>query len=150
MVGPMPAEFSVVRPVEFAETDMAGIVHFSNYFLWMESCETAFLRSLGVPLVDVAPGLAIGWPRVGARCDFRAPLRFGDSVETRLIVHDVRTRSVVLRFVFRRVTGASVHPEPVAEGELTVVCVTGDGRGGMVAQPIPADLRDRLAAAAGN
>ncbi len=143
----MPAEFSHVRPVEFAETDMAGIVHFSNYFRWMESCETAFLRSLGVPLIDLAPGQGVGWPRVNARCDYRAPLRFGDSVEVRLTVHEVRTRSVVLRFAFRKAADGRAVGEPVAEGELTVVCVTGDGRGGMVAQPIPEALRAKLAAA---
>lgn len=143
----MPAEFSVVRPVEFAETDMAGIVHFSNYFKWMESCESAFLRSLGVPLIDFVPGQAVGWPRVSARCDYRAPLRFGDSVEVRLTVHEVRTRAIVLRFSFRRVVDGRTESEPAAEGELTVVCVTGDGRGGMVAQPIPAEIRAKLAGA---
>lgn len=148
MVGSMPSEFSVVRPVEFAETDMAGIVHFSNYFRWMESCETAFLRSIDVPLAAFVPGAAIGWPRVSARCDYRAPLRFGDSVEVRLAVREVRTRSVVLRFVFRRVDGGAVAPVPVAEGELIVVCVTDDGRGGMVSQPIPPEFRAKLAAVA--
>jgi acyl-CoA thioester hydrolase len=144
----MPAVFSVVRHVEFAETDMAGIVHFSNYFKWMESCETAFLRSLGVPLIDFAPGQAVGWPRVNARCDYRAPLRFGDAVEVGLAVHELRTRAIVLRFTFRRVVAGQVAPEPVAEGELTVVCVTGDGRGGMVAQPIPPEIRAKLGAGA--
>jgi YbgC/YbaW family acyl-CoA thioester hydrolase len=144
----MPAVFSVVRHVEFAETDMAGIVHFSNYFKWMESCETAFLRSLGVPLIDFVPGQAVGWPRVNARCDYRAPLRFGDVVEVALAVHELRTRAIVLRFTFRRVVAGQVAPEPVAEGELTVVCVTGDGRGGMVAQPIPPEIRAKLGAGA--
>ena len=32
----MPYEFKAVRRVEFSETDMAGIVHFSNFFRYME------------------------------------------------------------------------------------------------------------------
>ena len=28
----MPSEFAISRTVEFAETDMAGIMHFSNFF----------------------------------------------------------------------------------------------------------------------
>jgi len=28
------------RRVEFGDTDMAGIVHFSRFFLWMEAAET--------------------------------------------------------------------------------------------------------------
>src|SRR5689334_19819650 len=45
---PMPTEFTVRHLVQFSETDMAGIVHFSNYFRWMEEVEHAFLRSLGM------------------------------------------------------------------------------------------------------
>ena len=43
----MGFDFTHQRQVEFAETDMAGIVHFANFFRWMESAEHAFLRSLG-------------------------------------------------------------------------------------------------------
>ena len=43
----MPYEFKHIRRVEFAETDMAGIVHFSNFFRMMEATEHAFFRSLG-------------------------------------------------------------------------------------------------------
>jgi len=38
----MPYEFKHTRRVEFAETDMAGIVHFSNFFRMMESTEHAY------------------------------------------------------------------------------------------------------------
>ena len=34
--------------VQFSETDMAGIVHFSNFFRFMERTEHAFFRSLGL------------------------------------------------------------------------------------------------------
>ena len=60
----MPSEFSLTRPVEFHETDMAGIMHFANFFRWMEVCETAFYRSLGLPLISFVPGQVVGWPRV--------------------------------------------------------------------------------------
>ena len=43
----MAHAFTMQRRVEFAETDMAGILHFSNYFRFMESVEHAFFRSLG-------------------------------------------------------------------------------------------------------
>ncbi|MBT4624880.1 MAG: acyl-CoA thioesterase, partial [Verrucomicrobia bacterium] len=33
----MAYEFKFVRTVEFSETDMAGIVHFSNYCKYMEA-----------------------------------------------------------------------------------------------------------------
>ena len=69
---------SIQRRVEFYETDMAGIVHFSNFFRFMEACEHAFLRSLDHELHGMLDGLETGWPRVNATCDYRAPARFGD------------------------------------------------------------------------
>ena len=44
----MSNEFSVTHFVQFSETDMAGIVHFSNFFRWMEEVEHAYFRSLGL------------------------------------------------------------------------------------------------------
>ena len=43
----MAYEFKQTRRVEFSDTDMAGIMHFSNFFHFMEATEAAFLRSLG-------------------------------------------------------------------------------------------------------
>jgi acyl-CoA thioester hydrolase len=140
----MVSEFAITRTVEFAETDMAGIMHFSNYFRWMESCETAFVRSLGLPLVSFVPGQVVGWPRVSAKCDFRAPLRFGDTVEVRLYVKEIRTRAVVFLFQFRKLTKGKLEPDVLAQGELVCVCVTSDAKGKMASQPIPAEYRGKL------
>lgn len=137
----MSSEFSHSRTVEFAETDMAGIMHFSNYFRWMESCESAFYRSVGVPLFSFVPGQVVGWPRVSVSCEYRAPLRFGENVEVKLFVKKLGTRSVTYVFQFLR------GREVTAQGELTAVCVTGDGKGGMVSQAIPAELRAKFSVA---
>lgn len=140
----MVSEFSHTRTVEFVETDMAGIVHFSNYFRWMEACETAFLRSLGLPLVNFVPGQVVGWPRVSAKCDYRAPLRFGDTVEVRVYVKEIRTRAVGLLFQFRKVVQGKPEPDIVAQGELVVVCVTSDAKGNMKSQPIPPEFHAKV------
>jgi acyl-CoA thioester hydrolase len=134
----MPSEFTITRTVEFSETDMAGIAHFSNFFRWMESCESAFYRSLDLPVISFVPGQVVGWPRVSARCDYRAPLRFGDVIEVKLFVKRMTTRSVDYLFQFRK-AGALC-----AQGEITAVCVTADGKGGMVSQPIPEAVRAAL------
>lgn len=144
ILGRMVSEFSITRVVEFSETDMAGIVHFSNYFRWMESCETAFYRTLGVPLVSFVPGQVVGWPRVSAKCDYRAPLRFNDTVEVRLFVKEIRTRAVVLLFQFRKVAHGKTERELCAQGEITAVSVTHDARGNMVAAPIPEAFRAKV------
>ena len=68
----MPYEFKLTRRIEFAETDMAGIVHFANFFRMMEATEHAFFRSLGFTIHGHDEGGTTGWPRVSASCDFRA------------------------------------------------------------------------------
>ena len=59
----MPYEYKVRRRVEFSETDMAGIVHYSNFFRHMEAAEHAFFRSLGYSVVTTQTDPPRGWPR---------------------------------------------------------------------------------------
>lgn len=143
----MLSEFTLTRTVEFSETDMAGLMHFANFFRWMEAAETAFHRALGLPLISFVPGEVVGWPRVNATCSYHAPLRFGDTVEVRLLVKELRTRAVVYAFQFRKVVDGQPTPTLVAQGEIAAVCVGDDGRGGMVAQPIPDAFRARVGTA---
>lgn len=140
----MPSEFSITRTVEFAETDMAGIMHFANFFYWMESCEAAFYRSLALPVISFVPGNVVGWPRAAVSCEYKAPLRFNDVVQVKLLVKEVRNKAVVFIFQFRKLSDGKPQPEIVAQGEVAAVCVTSGADGVMVAQPIPADVRAKL------
>jgi YbgC/YbaW family acyl-CoA thioester hydrolase len=134
----MPFEFKLTRRVEFAETDMAGIVHFANFYRMMEATEHAFFRSLGFTIHGHDPMSATGWPRVSASCDFRAPLRFEDEVEIHLLVAEVRTRSIRYVFVFRKVADGS----EVARGSVEAVCASVEkATGKLSAVPIPEAVR---------
>lgn len=120
-------------------------MHFSNFFRWMEACEAGFYRSLGLPLISFVPGNVVGWPRVSASCDYKAPLRFNDTAEVRLLIKELRSKAVIYTFQFRKLDeGGRVLPALVAQGEIAAVCVTSDAAGKMVAQPIPAEVRARL------
>jgi len=134
----MPWEFKLTRRVEFAETDMAGIVHFSNFFRMMESTEHAFFRSLGFTIHEHGPGATTGWPRVSATCDYRAPLRFEEEVEIHLLVAEVRTRSIRYEFIFCKTESGT----EVARGQLSAVCATVEkATGKLVPIPIPDAIR---------
>ena len=72
----MAEVFHTQRFVEFSDTDMAGIAHFSAFFRYMESAEHALLRSLGLSVFQKLDGDdALG--RVGERCLGRAGRRRG-------------------------------------------------------------------------
>ena len=129
-------EFITTRRVEFSETDMADIVHFSNFCRYMEHAEHAFFRSLGRSIVD--HDLGVGWPRVHMNCDFKRPLRFEDQVEIRLLVSAKTSKSISYQFRFR------VADAEAARGTLTVVCVRRNEAGEMKAASIPPELADLI------
>lgn len=134
------------RRVEFAETDMAGIVHFSHFFRWMEAAEADFFRALGEPLVDVGGETVAGWPRVRASCAYHAPLTFGDEVEVRLTVKELKVRAIAYAFRIYRITSGG--PEHVATGEMTTVFAQRPAAGGpMQSVAIPESLLAKITAA---
>src|SRR3712207_3359715 len=96
----MPTEFTTTRRVQFAETDMAGIVHFSYFFRYMEECDSACFRSVRLSGAMQHEGSDIGWPRVAASCDFRGPVRFEDEVELKLRVVKVGDKSFTYEVEF--------------------------------------------------
>jgi acyl-CoA thioester hydrolase len=131
----MSYEFKAVRRVEFSETDMAGIVHYSNFFRYMETAEHGFFRSLGFSVVMDHLNPPVGWPRVHAACDYTQPLRFEDEVEIHMLVSEKKPKSLSYIFRFRKLNANP--PVEVARGSLTVVCVTRGADGMMKAAPIP-------------
>jgi len=138
----MPHEFQITRRVEFSETDMAGLMHFSNYFRFMEAAEHAFFRSLGYSVVLTKNDISLHLPRVHAECHFRAPLRFEDEVRIQLLVQKKSRRSLTYQFRFYRV-GDSAERE-VAWGRIVVVCVKREQDGTMKAAPLPKEIADRI------
>ena len=104
----MPSPFTITRRVEFGDTDMAGIVHFANFFRFMESAETAFLRSLGLSVSWRDDAKKLGFPRVAASCDFLAPARFEDELTIAVSVERVGTKSVTYRHDFSNQRGEAV------------------------------------------
>lgn len=138
----MTSRFRDRRRIEFYETDLAGIVHFSNYFRFMESTEHAFFRSLGLTLHRNDGERMSGWARVDARCEYRLPLHYMDEVEIELTVREKNKSSLSYEFVFRRVADRDgpTSPDEVALGALQVVHVTKSGAGRMKASAMPDDV----------
>ncbi|HTH46593.1 MAG TPA: thioesterase family protein [Candidatus Limnocylindria bacterium] len=138
----MPYEFKATRRVEFSDTDLAGIVHFANFFRYMETVEHAFWRSLGGSVVMTQFDRPLGLPRVHAACDFKRPLRFEDVVELHLLVTELKTRSLSYQIRFRRIEPGPA--EEVAVGKLTVVCACKGADGKLQAVPFPAELAAQI------
>ncbi len=138
--------FVFTRRVEFSDTDLAGIMHFSNFFRFMEVAEHAFYRSLGFSVHDFRPepgSPAIGWPRVHTSADFRLPLRFEEEVDIELLVERIGQKSISYAFRFWKSS-----KELAATGKFVVACVQfEEAAGGMKAVPIPNAVLEAIAVA---
>ncbi len=134
----MSEPFRTSRRVEFVDTDMAGIVHFSNFFRWMESAELDFLKARGLTFKWEQDGLALGLPRVSASCDYLKPVRFDDTLDIAVLLEKLGRTSLTYGFEF------SVHGELVARGRLSCVCCRSLPGNRLEPTEIPAALRAKL------
>lgn len=108
--------FRYRRRVEFRDTDMAGIVHFSVFFAFMEEAEHELLRSLGLSVFFEDSGRRLSWPRVAADCQYKSAIRFEDEVDVQVSIGKIGTSSIVWNHEFFR------GDQKIADGNVTVVC----------------------------
>ena len=124
------------RRVQFHETDVAGIVHFSWYYRYMEEAEHALWREAGLSIA--APDAEVGFPRIAASFEFHRPLHFEEEFDVRLRIVEIASKTI--RYEAQITRGQT----SVATGSLTVVCVSKRHGEPMQAVPIPRDIVDRL------
>ncbi len=134
----MPTPFHTSRFVEFSDTDMAGIMHFSAFFRFMEAAEHQLVRSLGFSVYSQVNGDVISFPRVAASCEFHSPARCEDILEIDVTVEHVGTKSVTYGFAF------SQHGRDVATGKMTSVCCRVPHGKSPVSIPIPDEISYKL------
>ena len=132
--------FRTTRRIEFADTDMAGIVHFANFFRFMEAAEVAFLRSRGLSVMQPWEGQRISFPRVAASCDYLKPARFEDVLDIEVTLARLGRKSVTYAFEF------SLKGEPIARGQVSSVCCRMHEDHRIESIEIPASVRALLEA----
>jgi len=117
--------------VRYAETDKMGLVHHSQYAVYMEIGRTEALRVGGLSYADIeASGRFLVVARLGLT--FRAPARYDDMV----IVETTLKRITAARIdhtyrIMRKEDGRLL-----AEGETTLACVDAAGQPHRIPGPI--------------
>lgn len=132
------SDFVCQRRVEFSDTDLSGICHFGRFLVFMETAEHEFLRSLGTSVHQERDGRTIGWPRVSASIDYRAPAFFGEVLDIHVSVLHKGTKSMTYGFRLER------DGTLLAEGRMTAVCCILDESERPRAIPIPDDFSDLI------
>lgn len=142
----MPYEHTSTRQIEFSETDMAGLVHFSNFFRYMETAERDFFEAAGVDLIRTKPGELVGWPRARAECKFSAPVRFGETIDIHIAVKSVKDRAIDFQFrILRRNEDGS--RTQCGKGHMTTVLTELTSEGELSSIELPPHVRERITVA---
>lgn len=126
------------RRVEFRDTDAAGIMHFSTFFVYMEQAEHELLRSVGLSVLEHDDEGILSWPRVSASCDYRRPLRFEDEFEIETRIERLGEKSITFACRFLH------EGQEAAAGRLTAVCCRFPEGRPPQSIPIPPRIADEL------
>jgi len=124
------ASITVHRPLEWIDTDAAGIWHFSTVVRYAEYAEMELHRALGV--IERTAGVT---PRVHVEFDFHSPVRFGEEVATTLTVTRVGRSSITYEVVIEGEQGVCMR------GRIVSVLLDEPGGGPL---EVPDDLRSAL------
>lgn len=135
----MSFHFVAQHRVEFFETDLAGIVHFANFYRFMEQAEHAFFRSLGLKIHGrLSDGTVFGWPRVSATCSFQSPAYYEDQLDVGVTILKLTSRSLTTGYEFQR------GDQTLATGQMkTAYCIIPAGAK-LESAEIPPEFFDRL------
>jgi YbgC/YbaW family acyl-CoA thioester hydrolase len=130
-------ELTIQRKVEFSDTDMAGIVHFSRLIVFMENAEHAFIEALGASVHMEHDGMRVGWPRVAVEAQFKSPARFNDVVDIHLRVLHKGSKTLTYGFAI------SVGKRLIGTGSMTSACCAMEEKGPRAIE-IPAFIADQI------
>jgi YbgC/YbaW family acyl-CoA thioester hydrolase len=130
----VPSEYSFRRRVQFYETDVAGLVHFSWFFRYMEEAEHAMWREAGLSIHP--PDSDIGWPRIASSFEFYRPLRFEDEFDVHLRVAEMTKKTIRYECTLTR------NDQKIASGTMTIACVR--KKPTMQGIEIPEDVAKRI------
>jgi len=130
----VPSEYSFRRRVQFYETDVAGLVHFSWFFRYMEEAEHAMWREAGLSIHP--PDSDIGWPRIASSFEFYRPLRFEDEFDVHLRVAEMTKKTIRYECTLTK------NDQKIASGTMTIACVR--KKPTMQGIEIPEDVAKRI------
>ncbi|GAB4231967.1 MAG: thioesterase family protein [Chlamydiales bacterium] len=127
--------FRVRDKVRMHDTDMAGIIYFASQFRFAHDAWEDFLEHEGITLQRLFTDEDYAFVIVHAEADYLAPLNVGDSIEVRLGVDKIGSRSFAVEY--------KILKEQVVVGTVKIVHSTVN-RETRRAIPIPESLREIL------
>jgi acyl-CoA thioester hydrolase len=108
-----PVRYETEIEVRYAETDQMGVVHHSNYVVWLELARTRLCALSGFPYAEIE---AMGYFLMvtGVEISYRQPARYGDTVTVVAWGERLMSRGIRFAYEVRKgeellATGATDH-----------------------------------------
>jgi len=114
-------------PVRFSDVDHAGIVYYPRFLHFFHVVFEEFFRDRMGPksYVDVLDKKRIGFPSVSCECQYRSPLKFGDSVQGEMSVSKLGDKSITFAYKIYRLEGEN-EDQKILSAEGSNVCAVVD------------------------
>ena len=127
--------------MHWVDTDIAGVMHFSNFFRYFEACEEEFYRSISLPFTAIREKYGVMLPRVEAHCQYKAACRFDDSIDVTLRVREVAEKTITYDFQVIRQADRKL----AAEGYVKCIAVNSKWKAIPLPSEVAETLRDNIA-----
>jgi acyl-CoA thioesterase FadM len=135
------AYFIAQRQTQFAESDAAGIIHFSRLAVYVEEAEHLFFQKEGLP-INLKNPESYRWPRVRYSANYLHPVFPMEMIQIELNPVRVGTSSITWQWEIWR----QERSEQAAKGEMkSVCCKWSDGQ--ILPHALPEGLRTKLTTA---
>jgi len=116
--------------VQWEDTDAAGIVYYANYLRFIERGRSDLLIQNGIDQAALIREEGLAFAVKGCRIEYLKPARLHDELTVTTGLADQRGASLTLT------QGVWRGAEPLAEAEIRLACIDGQGRPRRIPAPL--------------
>lgn len=137
-------KFCFPRAVRGYEIDASGLLQSGNYFRYMEECECAFFKDMGLSFFK--KGSEVVFPRVSTHCKVHLPIKNEDELFITPYLEKISRSSITFLFEFFK-QDKEGNRYLVAQGGFSIVaCIYNEDEKKLMSTPMGDDMRNKLLA----
>ena len=111
-------KYTKTQKIYLADTDATGFAYYAKYLEWMEAARIDLLEEIGFKFSDVLKSPVSAVIR-SSSCDYKAPLRFGDTVEIATYISKLGKTNAIISYEFTNLTSG----QNAGNAEVSVVFI---------------------------
>jgi acyl-CoA thioester hydrolase len=109
--------------IYYEDTDCGGVVYYANYLKYFERARTQYLEARGLSVAELMQQGRV-FVVVHAELEYRAPARYGETLEIETIIPEMSPASITFSHVVRELESRRV----VVEGSARLAVTDGQGK----------------------